>query len=170
MKDSTVLSLAFSRLQWSSAEITTMWVGLTALSGKRQTFTMDQPFVQVSEQLRLVCLGQQGNGFKTAFLCNIFYMFLFKKHRLIPINQISWEALWDLTVIQTWMWSWSHRRGPEHCWKFHEHAPDVSECKRRAVPEDCTFYLILILNLTFSNRWSDYSHVSLESTGSKSGL
>lgn len=40
-------------------------MGLTALSGKRQTFMMDQPFVQVSEQLRLACLGQQGNGFKT---------------------------------------------------------------------------------------------------------
>lgn len=48
LEDSTVLSLFFSRLQWSSAEITTMWVGLTALSGKHPTFMMDQPFVQVS--------------------------------------------------------------------------------------------------------------------------
>lgn len=124
------------------------------------------------QQLRLVCLGQQGNGVKTEiafFLCNIFKMFLFKKHPLIPINQISWEALWDLT-IHTRIWSWLHRRGPEHCWKFHENAPDVSECKWRAVPEDCIFCLILIWNLTISNRWFDYSLISLESTSSKSGL
>lgn len=84
------------------------------------------------EQLRLVRLGQQGKGFETeiAFLCNIFKMFLFKKHPLIPINQISWEALWDLIAIQ--IWSWLYGRGPEHSWKFHENAPGVSEHKWRA--------------------------------------
>lgn len=59
-------------------------------------------------------------------------MFLFNP--LTPINQISWETLWNLIVIQTWMW-WSqlNRRGPDQCWKFNEDAPDLCVCKWWAV-------------------------------------